>query len=817
MNGQLPKWLSDWLGLGATGKTDGATWQLDSVWSWAPWVTLLTVLAAIMWTVALYAREQTAAGRFYRGVLAALRLTALAALAVMLAQWTLAIRLTGPPPIALVMDRSASMNIVDRWDDQALAADLSKRLATAGGGDATRIDVAKLLATEKDGQLLRELGRRYRLNIYSVAESVEQLHRAKDVDHALQQVRALTANGSDNQSTRLGEAVRRVLADFRGNPPAAVVLLSDGVTTAGTLLPDAADDARRAGVPIFALGIGNERGPRDIIVSDVLVDDAVFVGDIVNFQVQIKAEGFAGQPARVTLRRGDSPEAAPLAERTVTLPPSGQSLDLQLLDRPAGKGDLNYVVAVEPQEGEIDRENNQQRRTVSIRDEKIRVLLACGYPNYEFRYLKNLLERDPSIDLATFLQDAEANYTEQDKSAVRTFPVGRSELFRYDVLILGDLDARLLPRSVWQHVRAFVLEKGGGAIFIAGPRFLPWLYRDHADLISMLPVEIRNLNETADGQEMGETSAGFKFRPTPLGLLTPSMQLGDEAGATETVWQQLSPQYWRVNFESWKPAAQVFAIATSAADDSSAGTAGSAVVGQVPQLKGIPLIAFQYFGAGRVLLHAVDSTWLWRRGTGDRYFARYWVQTVRFLARGKLTSGDGVTLSTDRREYLRGETTRIRARFFDVRQTPAGDAVNVAVEATGRDRRTFVLRRRAAADGVFEGTLADLPEGEYQILLAEPQAAGNPPAAKFRIIAPPGELARPAMDRAALTAAAEISKGKFYTVGDADRLLAELPPGRPVPMENLPPIEIWNRWWLLAVFLGCLSMEWILRKRAGML
>ena len=73
------------------------------------------------------------------------------------------------------------------------------------------------------------------------------------------------------------------------------------------------------------------------------------------------------------------------------------------------------------------------------------------------------------------------------------------------------------------------------------------------------------------------------------------------------------------------------------------------------------------------------------------------------------------------------------------------------------------------------------------------------------------------MDRAALTAAAETTHGKFYTIADADRLLDELPTGRRVPIENLPPIPIWNRWWLLSLFLACITTEWVLRKRKGML
>jgi hypothetical protein len=73
------------------------------------------------------------------------------------------------------------------------------------------------------------------------------------------------------------------------------------------------------------------------------------------------------------------------------------------------------------------------------------------------------------------------------------------------------------------------------------------------------------------------------------------------------------------------------------------------------------------------------------------------------------------------------------------------------------------------------------------------------------------------MDSAGLAAAATATHGKFLTIANADRLLAELPAGRRVPLENLPSIPIWNRWWMLLAFLTCLTTEWILRKRKGMM
>ncbi len=73
------------------------------------------------------------------------------------------------------------------------------------------------------------------------------------------------------------------------------------------------------------------------------------------------------------------------------------------------------------------------------------------------------------------------------------------------------------------------------------------------------------------------------------------------------------------------------------------------------------------------------------------------------------------------------------------------------------------------------------------------------------------------MDAAELTRAAEETRGRFYRVADTGRIAADLPPGRQVPIESLPPKVLWNQWWLLSAFLGLLVAEWVLRKRKGML
>jgi hypothetical protein len=346
-----------------------------------------------------------------------------------------------------------------------------------------------------------------------------------------------------------------------------------------------------------------------------------------------------------------------------------------------------------------------------------------------------------------------------------------------------------------------VAEKGGGAVFISGPRYMPWDYGDVPEVSTLLPFDCGSIS-TRSGALPPDISQGFVVRPTPLGLKLPPLQLGDTADESAQIWRNLPPMFWMVEIDQWKPAAQLLAEHPSRTNS---------------QGRNLPLVVGQFVGAGKVWFHATDSTWRWRVGVGDVYFARYWVQTIRYLARGKLMVGLGAVLTTDRREYLRGEPVQVRLRFLDERLAPDDDEVIALLQAPGEARRNFALRRNAAFRGIFEGSLANLDDGQYELLIAPTQLLEQAPTARFLVSTPAGELTRLAMDRRALAAAAEIARGKFYMLGEADRLIDELPRGRRLPIESLAPYEIWNRWWVLGAFLLLVICEWILRKRKGLL
>lgn len=791
MTNAVPTWLERLLGI-QTGPGEGTAWSLEHTWSWPPWLTLLFVVFAVVFVVTTYLRENREAPVALRMLLATIRMTLVGIVLLMLAQFALSFSRTGLPYVAVLVDDSLSMTIVDHYDE-TLRKKLLERIRHEGLDEPSRWNLAQTLLTERNGSLLASLAKNYKLRFYFLTGITPA--QAGDVDGLVKQLKAHEPVG---EASRLGAAVRGVLEDLRGTAPAAIILLSDGINTDGPALADAATTARRKGVPLFCIGLGDNRPVRDLKLSDLIVEDVVFLNDIVYFEANLTASGYAGREVRATLRRKDKPQI--LAEQKLKVPPDGQSLAVRLAHRPTEEGEFQYTVEVEPLEGELETDNNRQERTVRVRKEQIRVLLVQAYPNYEFRYLRNMLQRDATIELHTVLQEADLEHAEQGEGVLRGFPVRRDELFKYDVIILGDVNPGLLSASMLQNVADFVDQpgKGGALICIAGPQFMPAAFRN-TPLARLLPINLNTIRYPDPSEALTE---GFVVRPTDLGLVSPQMQLGDTPAETARIWQNLPPVYWLLETPDLKPGARVLAEHPhKLAHDG----------------QRLPVIAMQYVGAGKVLFHATDETWRWRYRVGDVFFARYWIQTIRFLARSKLAESGSALLSVDRREYQRGEPVLLRARFIDERLAPAeDDGVTIVLEHKDHKTQRLKLHRATTSRGVFEGLLSKLDIGSYHAWIALPASQDRAPAVDFTVVAPPGEFQKVEMDAAELRRAAEVTKGKFYELTTADRLLRDLPEGRQVPIESLPPKPLWNTWPLLLLFLALLTIEWTLRKLGGM-
>ncbi|HUE72566.1 MAG TPA: VWA domain-containing protein [Pirellulaceae bacterium] len=780
----------------------GLQTTIDHAWPLSPGMMLAIWIVFGALAIGLYAVERPSAGRFGKGLLSLLRISLAGLILLMLLGWTVTRHRTDLPDVVLVVDDSESMLLADIEADEKWQAEIKRRLAELKLDEPTRLNLAKTLLLANREKLLTELAQRYHLKFYLAGASARSA--ADDQGSLGSAVNAVTAS---QPASRLGSSLQDVLELQRGRPTAAVIMFTDGVTTEGGSLAEAAEYARRKAVPLFFVGLGNDKPPRDLRLHDLLADDVVFVGDLVTLECKLTAEGFDGA-ANVRLKQKGVD--APLAQQTVTVPKGGGTQTIRLAHRPDKEGEFEYTIEVEPQAGEVNTQNNALTRTVKVTEEVIRVLLVTAGPSYEFRALKTMLERElnrgetseekSERGFRTVLQEADPAYVNTDKSAERIFPVSRDELFRYDVLILADMNPAFLSPSVMSNIQEFVTVRGGGVVFIAGPKYMPLAYQG-TPLASLLPMELTSVQVPDPAMPITEP---FHPRVTPLGLASPAMQLADTPAQNPKLWQEtLAPLYWFIAAGDLRPGVRVLAEHPTK---------------NGPEGQSLPLITLQFIGAGKVVFHATDETHRWRFRIGDAYFARYWIQTIRYLSRAKLLgTSRGAELTADRQQYRRGDTVRLRVRFLDDRLAPPqDDGVAVMLEREGGRRVHLTLRRDAANRGTFEGSAGNLADGKYRVWMATPTLEGQPPRAEFVISSPPGELARLQMNAAEMRAAAQTSGGEFFTYAQADSLSASLPKGRQVRIESLPPQPLWNAPILAAAFVVLLTGEWLLRKRWGL-
>ncbi len=798
----LRRWSEWYFRLAPAQPGEGTAWELairpSGILSSGLLVGLFFVVAALV--TGLYLRQGKHLAVRQKVGLIALRLAALGLIGLALTESTLLVTRTGLPFVAVMIDTSASMGLQDRYRGGASPLDSSSKAAPA------RLDIARDALLHQDSAVLRRLAEKHRLRLFQFDETARPLGdgtgdgSGADAENLSQLIGALEKLTPEGNGTRPGAAVREVLEEFRGVPPAAIVVLTDGISSTGEAdrMSGAIELARQLSVPLLPVPVGSDQPALDLQAYDLLAEDVILLGDPAVFSFRVRSHGGGDRPIEAGRWAADGMQ--PVATAEGKPPRDGQPLGMELSFVPPAEGEYDFSIRVQPWAEEQNTQNNELRRKVRVRREKIRVLLVERLPRWEFRHMKPVLERDGSVELRTVLQESDPEYVQEDRTALPRFPTTQDELFQYDVVILGDVDPAYFNPQSLDHLRRFVSERGGGLMLLGGSRFNPLGFGGTA-LEDLLPVEIAGVTRPT-GTDL---RTPFRLERTTEGRAHPLLRLTDDSNRADAIWSALPTMNWFLRCDERKT--------------------GALVLATHPQLRGpegkLPMLLWQRFGAGQVLFHATDELWQWRRQPEDAFYTRYWSQAVRALSRAKLLgTSRGVQVATDRTVYSRGETVRIRVQILDARPTPApGEPLQVVVEPShgGTDQRMKVdLVRRPESPQLFEGTVSGLAVGSYRCWLLDPAETESPPGCDFQVEVPNRELQERVVDRADLTRSATETRGQIYEVTDLARLVDELPAGNPVSLAQPELIPLWNRWELLVLVLLCLSVEWVWRQRLGM-
>lgn len=792
-------WLALQTSSGAPTPGSSASLRLlDLPALWVVVLVVLPLLAIVAWIG--YAREDFSVRQ--RVVLAALRFSSLAMLCGVLARPVLVERREEvfPAQVGVLVDDSASMQREDAYAGDDAARGALANLGFGPNSTPTRTAVAERILEQS---LLTRLDQR---------EYQPQVWRFDD------RARPLTADeelGGRGQGTHVGDAILRALQSARGRNLTELVVLSDGRSNGGTPPLEAARIAAVAGVPVHTVVIGDTRPERNAVLELVEAPETSLEGDELSFTVRIVGRGSAdGESAEVLVEELDGPPGSErvrlLDQRELTLEAAGRRL---LLVAPPGPGDpvtgerrFRLRIPALPEETLLD--DNGVEISIRVSPEKVRVLYVEGYPRWEYRRLAlDFLKRAESdIEFRGWLASATPGFPQEHSAGVEPLeelPRDTETLLEsFDVVILGDVNPLRLFADPAQGdefleaLRGFVVA-GGGLLFQAGEYDNPRAFLGTA-LQDVLPVTI---DAGGDLLSPWDTSVGFRNQleqpTTPHEIVT----LDPDPEVNRVLWEDaggLPVHYWYAPVTRAKPSAEVLLRHPSEEND----------------FGKRPVLVTGYFPEGRTLFLAIDSTWRWQYRYGSAYFERFWRNAIRWLALGRLRSGDRqFRVETERSRYDLSERVVVEARILDDDFKPV-DADEYEVRWEGPDGRVERLALPAVTDrpGQFRGGLQLDRPGLYRVWIEVDGQRRS--ATDFEVVIPSRESAEPTPDPQLLGAIASVTEGVATSIADLDSLLSQFPGDE----ERREPIssrlvDVWDRWGTMALVLGLLASEWWLRKR----
>ncbi|MEI7731100.1 MAG: CARDB domain-containing protein [Verrucomicrobiota bacterium] len=717
--------------------------------------------------------------------------------------------------LVVLFDGTASMKIKDpriTEPDQKRAAIGKGILEPAGGlqqaADRTRLkevdlisrlDLAKAVMKNPRLNLLPSLQKDFDLSPFIFGQTVQELVRAVTPeggkplpDASLGWVDSWTAG---IPQTAIGDSVRDALGRKRGQPLAGIFLLTDGGNNSGVAPREIAVLARQENVPLYIYGVGIT-SPRDIIVANLFAPEVAFVKDEVTVTVRVRAQGMAGESAKVLLKLGDTK----VDEKEITFKGDGETV-VPLKFTPEQKGDYELQAYVPPRPDETVQDNNSQSQRLRVIDDKIKVLMIEQFPRWEYHYLQAMLLRDRRVEAKVLLFEGDPHIMRGTNSPyLDKFPERKEDLFKYDVVIFGDVDPRNFTPAQLENLGEFVSRFGGAFIMVAGKRFSPAAYRKTV-IERMLPVEF----EASPIEGVGEIQAEkpVKLELTSAGRNSIMFRLADTEAESAARWKGLPPVYWVSKVSRAKPAAQVFLVDPDPVKESRFGK--------------MPVVALQQYGSGQAMFIGTDNTWRWRRNVGDAYYVAFWGQISQRMGLQRLLGGSKRTqLSMDRQNVMTGERVTVYARLFTMSFEPLTDAqVKAAYSLRSADsganaQETAVLLRPVPEQpGVYRGDFIAPAPGPYKFFVEHDRET----RLDFNVTEPKFELGETAMNEALLKDMAASSGGAFFREEDLHTLPKKIS-AKTERVRSPVEVDLWSSWFMFLLLLLVVTLEWILRKLA---
>jgi hypothetical protein len=676
-------------------------------------------------------------------------------------------------PAITVAELAPQQNVI------AVVLDDSRSMAIADGADKLTREAEAEKALE-DG-VLAGLQKKFQVRLYRL-------------DSRVARAAALTEIQPTAPATHINDGLRQLVTETSDLPVGAVVLLSDGsensLDGSGDLALETIHALRNRRLPVHTVGFGNAQAAHDIELNDVRVTSRAMTGSRIPATVSFHQTGYAGSKAILAIRDGDKT----LDSREVTLGADGATQVETIFFSPGDAGVKSLHFSLGPLANEENVANNAVTRLVGVTDDKRRILYVEGEPRWEYKFIRRAEDDDKIVQVASMLRTTENKIYRQGindpKELENGFPVRPEDLFGYQGIILGSVEAGYFTPLQQELLREFVDRRGGGLLFLGGRFSLGDGGWGGSSLVDLLPTYLPSSRSTfhRDPATVELTAAGSD---------SPITRLMDDPAKNIDRWKKL----------------------TYLMDYQEAGTAkpGAAVLIQMNAgARKLPLLVTQNYGRGRTAVMATSGTWRWQMSQplGDTAHDVFWKQLLRWLV---LDSPGQVMVTAANHTLMDDGHIELSANVRDKEYQPAPDA-KVTAHLIGPNGISVMLDMTPAADkpGVFHATwTADKP-GSYlaEVTAAKGSQELGSDTFPFERIDGVAENFHTLQNRELLEKLATETGGRYWRPDELSRLPNEISySDAGISVRDIK--ELWNMPVVFLWLLLLMAAEWLLRRKWG--
>jgi uncharacterized membrane protein len=686
-------------------------------------------------------------------------------------------------PAMTVAELKSQQNMI------AVLVDDSRSMAQADSGSDKKTtreaEAVKALdqPNASGGGILPGLQRRFQTRVYRMDRGVAQIPKLQDLQPIA-------------PATHINDSLKQLVAETSDLPVGAIVLLSDGADNTGGIDTDTINALRNRRLPVHTIGFGKEQATHDVEIDEVTLGSRAMAQARMKGTVSFHQHGYAGAKSALTIRDGDKL----LASRDVVLGPDGAMQTETIFFNAGAPGVKTVRFELEPLAAEESVANNSTSRLVNVSGDKRRILYVEGEPRWEYKFIRRAAEDDPELQVVSMLRTTENKIYRQGISDPKElqdgFPVNAEDLFRYDGIIVGSVEAGYFTPKQQELLREFVDRRGGGLLFLGGRFSLAdggWAASSVSDLLpTFLP-----------------SGRGSFHRDPATAELTP-------AGADSVVTRLVDDP--TKNVERWKKLPYMM-------DYQEAGTPkpGATVLAELNAGRGrLPLLVTESYGRGRTAVMATSGTWRWQMSSalGDPSHDLFWQQLLRWLA------GDSpgrVVASTPTERLLDDGHLRLTATVRDKQYELARDAHVVAHLIGPQGESTFVDMAPVANNpGTFQVDWTAGKQGDYvaEVLASRGPGTGAEDLGRdvltFERADGVAENFHTEQNRELLEKLSSQTGGRYWRADDLGRLPTDISYSE-AGISVRDTKELWNMPIVFLTLLGLLSGQWLMRRKWGVI